>query len=101
VLVLAIVLVKLLADEAGFEFISLSSIYTSAVAGGIFVIGLIVAGTLSDYKEADKVPAEVSAALEAIYRDCAAIKETLTAFDLEILRQRLLAIVSAFRADLS
>jgi hypothetical protein len=99
--VLAIVLAKLLAHELGWEFISLSSIYTSAVAGGIFVIGLIVAGTLSDYKEADKVPAELSAALENIYRDCVATKETLPAFDLERLRERLLAIVSTFRADLS
>jgi hypothetical protein len=99
--VVAIVLAKLLVHELGWEFISLSSIYTSAVAGGIFVIGLIVAGTLSDYKEADKVPAEISAALENIYRDCVAIKETLAAFDLERLRERLLAIVSTFRADLS
>jgi hypothetical protein len=99
--VLAIVLAKLLVHELGWEFISLSSIYTSAVAGGIFVIGLIVAGTLSDYKESDRVPAELSAALENIYRDCVAIKETLPTFDLETLRERVLAIVSAFRADLS
>jgi hypothetical protein len=100
-LVLAIVLGKLLVHELGWEFIALSSIYTSAVAGGIFVIGLIVAGTLSDYKESDRVPAELSAALENIYRDCVAIKETLPKFDLETLRERVLGIVSAFRADLS
>jgi hypothetical protein len=99
--VLAIVLAKLLVHELSWEFISLSSIYTSVVAGGIFVIGLIVAGTLSDYKESDRVPAEISAALENIYRDCVAITETLPQFDLEALRERLLDIVSAFRADLS
>ena len=100
-LVAAIVLAKLLVHELSWEFISLSSIYTSAVAGGIFVIGLIVAGTLTDYKESDRMPAEISAALENIYRDCAAIKETLPEFDLETLRERLIRIVSAFRADLT
>ncbi len=96
-----IVLAKLLVREFSGEFIALSSIYTSVVGGGIFVIGLIVAGTLSDYKESDRVPAEISAALENIYRDCAAINETLPQFDLETLRERLLGIVYAFRADLS
>jgi len=99
--VVVIVLAKLLVREFSGEFIALSSIYTSVVGGGIFVIGLIVAGTLSDYKESDRVPAEISAALENIYRDCAAINETLPQFDLETLRERLLGIVYAFRADLS
>ena len=99
-LVAAIVLAKLVIHEFSWEFINLTSLYSSVVGGGIFVIGLIVAGTLSDYKESERVPAEISAALENIYQDCVAIKETLPKFDLETLRERVLEIVSAFRADL-
>jgi hypothetical protein len=50
-LVVAIVLAKLLVRELSWEFITLSSIYTSVVAGGIFVIGLIVAGTLGSARQ--------------------------------------------------
>jgi hypothetical protein len=99
-LVALIALAKLALHELSWEFINLTSLYSSIVGGGIFVIGLIVAGTLSDYKESERVPAEISAALENIYRDCAAIKQTLPQFDLETLRERLLEIVAAFRVDL-
>lgn len=55
-IVLGIIALKLVLEAVSAEFITLSPLYTSVVAGGIFVIGLIVAGTLADYKEAEKMP---------------------------------------------
>lgn len=100
ILVAGIVAVKILVDALDGEFIELSPLYTSIVAGGIFVVGLIVAGTLADYKEAEKMPAEIVAALENILEDCSSIKQTKDAFDLLTLKRRLVAVVATFRDDL-
>jgi hypothetical protein len=100
-LVVALVLVKIALVAFDLEFINLSPLYTSIVAGGIFVIGLIVAGTLADYKEAEKVPAEMAAALEAILEDGRSIKETTPEFDLDRLKKVLVRVVDTFRDDLA
>jgi hypothetical protein len=99
--VLALILIKLLLEALSLEFIDLSPLYTSIVAGGIFVIGLIVAGTLPDYKESEKMPAEITAALENIHEDCRSIRETIPRFDLDRLRKSLSGIVAALREDLA
>ena len=100
-IVLGLVLVKLVLEALSLEFIDLSPLYTSIVAGGIFVIGLIVAGTLADYKESEKMPAEIAAALENIREDCQSIHQTKQEFDLPRLRKSLAAVVAALRADLA
>src|SRR5260370_41572614 len=61
--VAAIVLAKLIVHALSWEFITLSPLYTSIVAGGIFVIGLIVAGTVLDDIESEKMPPGNGAAL--------------------------------------
>lgn len=44
-------------------------LFPSILAGAIFVVGLVLAGTLSDYKESERFPAEVVSALESLYHD--------------------------------
>ena len=95
-----IVLLKLVIEAIELDFIALSPLYTSVVAGGIFVIGLLVAGTLADYKEAERTPAEIAAALENIHEDGVGIKEIRGSFDLERLRRHLAGVVAALREDL-
>jgi hypothetical protein len=101
VIVLGIVVVKLLVAGFGLEFISLSPLFTSVLAGGVFVLGLIVAGTLADYKEAERVPAEITAALTNIHDDCAAFKTAFPDFDLERLEDTEVHIVASFLDDLA
>lgn len=36
------------------------------ITGGIFLIGFMLAGTISDYKESEKIPAELACAIETI-----------------------------------
>lgn len=100
-LVVALVVLKVGLAAFDLEFINLSPLYTSIVAGGIFVIGLIVAGTLADYKEAEKVPADMASALEAILEDGRSIRETSPEFDLERLKKSLVRVVDTFRSDLA
>lgn len=44
------------------EFSDISAIFT----GAFFVMGLLLAGTLSDFKESEKIPGEIACNLEAI-----------------------------------
>jgi hypothetical protein len=100
-IVAGVLLLKLLAERFDLEVLELSPLYSSIVTGGIFVIGLIIAGTLTDYKESEKMPAEISAALENILQDCRSMAQNAETFDEGRLRSALLAIVAAFRQDLS
>lgn len=101
VIVLGIVVIKLLVAGFELEFISLSPLFTSVLAGGVFVLGLIVAGTLADYKEAERVPAEITAALTNIHDDCAAFKQAFPDFDLKRLEDTEVHIVASFLDDLA
>ena len=99
-MVLGIIAVKLVIAAFSLEFISISPLFTSVLAGGVFVLGLIVAGTLADYKEAERVPAEITAALTNIHDDCASFKEAFPDLDLARLEGSLVRIIEAFREDL-
>jgi hypothetical protein len=98
--VLGIIAAKLAISALSLEFISISPLFTSVLAGGVFVLGLIVAGTLADYKEAERVPAELTAALTNIHDDGAAFKQAFPDLHLERLKDTLVRIVAAFLTDL-
>ncbi|HUR31380.1 MAG TPA: hypothetical protein VMZ69_08095, partial [Saprospiraceae bacterium] len=36
------------------------------ITGGVFLIGFMLAGTIADYKESEKIPAELACAIETI-----------------------------------
>jgi hypothetical protein len=57
---------KTVVTELDSETIELNPLYTGLVAGNIFLLGFLLAGTLSDYKEAEKLPVELAASLESI-----------------------------------
>ena len=99
--VLGIIAAKLVISGFSLEFISVNPLFTSVVGGGVFVLGLIVAGTLADYKEAERVPAEMTAALTNIRDDGAAFKQAFPDLDLDRLEDALVRIVAAFREDLA
>jgi branched-subunit amino acid transport protein AzlD len=64
--VAAIVLLKFGAHYLGFEFLTMSSLFTAIVSANIFLIGFLLSGTLSDYKESEKLPGDLSASLETM-----------------------------------
>jgi len=61
-LVIKLVLGHVFHFQGLLEFSDISLVLT----GGTFLIGFMLAGTLADYKEAEKLPAEVACELEAI-----------------------------------
>ena len=66
--------VRLGVDQADWEFVTAGPLLTTVVTGGLFVAALVVAGTLTDYKESERVPAEIVGALSSIVTDARAWK---------------------------
>ena len=83
----AIVVARALLFAAGVDGMTLSPLTSSIVAGGVFVMGLVVAGTLSDYKDADRAPSEMATELYSILRDCESMERTWGLPDMAVLRR--------------
>lgn len=99
-IIIILVAIKLVISHYDFEFVTVTPLYTSIVAGGIFLFSLILAGTLADYKESEKIPAEIAAACENIYHEGLAIKSTANTFALASLRSTLMEIITGFKQDI-
>jgi hypothetical protein len=87
--------------RAGVTGLSPSPLASSIVAGGVFVMGLVVAGTLSDYRDAERAPTDLAAGLYSILRECESMNQVWHKPDMVGLRQRLIAVVTTLRADIS
>jgi hypothetical protein len=74
--VAAIVGLKIAADYYRWEVMELNALFTSLVAGTIFLIGFLVQGVLSDYKESEKIPSDLAGTLKAMHDDTATIYGT-------------------------
>jgi hypothetical protein len=84
-LVIATAILKFIAHKFGFEIMELNALFTSLVAGTIFLIGFLISGVLSDYKESEKLPSEIAASVKTIMDDAYTIykiKNSDTAFEL-------------------
>ena len=57
-------------DAVGWDTAPLSPLYTGLVAGTIFLLGFLLAGTLGDYKESEKLPGDLAASMESIADEC-------------------------------
>jgi hypothetical protein len=70
---IGIVLLKLLFHRLGWEIISLNPLFTSLVAGTTFLIGFLITGVISDYKESEKLPTEIAASIEVLHDETSII----------------------------
>jgi len=66
-ILLGILILKLLFHKFGLEFISLNALFTSLIAATTFLIGFLITGVISDYKESEKIPGDMAAGLESLY----------------------------------
>ena len=66
-ILIGIFILKLLFHKFGFEFISLNALFTSLIASTTFLIGFLITGVISDYKESEKIPGDMAAGLESLY----------------------------------
>ena len=75
-MIILIAILKFLSHEFGLELMELNALFTSLVAGTIFLIGFLISGVLSDYKESEKIPSELSASMKTLFDDTYTIYKT-------------------------
>jgi hypothetical protein len=73
-LVLALVGAKLLAHALGWEIISVNPLFSGIVAANVFLMGFLLSGVLTDYKESERLPGEMAACLETLLQEVRGIK---------------------------
>jgi hypothetical protein len=97
-IVLALLAAKLFLEFVlGFEGLIDFSDVGIILTAGVFLIGFLLAGTMADYKEAEKLPADLSCTLEAIEEIFVLAATDRPALDLTALRRELLALTDAIR----
>jgi hypothetical protein len=68
--VLVLCLAKVAIDLTNAHFIELSTLIGSMVAAAVFLLGFLLAGTLADYKESERLPGELASSLETLSDEC-------------------------------
>jgi hypothetical protein len=101
VIVAVLLVIRAVLWSFGFVGISTSPITSSIVATGVFVMGLVVAGTLSDYRDAERAPTDLASGLYAILREAESFEKVWGKPDLRALRNRLIAVVTTLRSDIN
>jgi hypothetical protein len=69
IIILPLIGLKAIFHFFNLEIIAVGPVITALVAGVFFVIAIILSGVLSDYKESEKIPGELAASIEALYKD--------------------------------
>lgn len=69
--VVIIIVAKLLAHLWGAEVLSLNNLFSGIIAGNVFLMGFLLSGVLSDFKEAERIPGEMANALALLHEECA------------------------------
>lgn len=69
-LVVLALLAKVGADLLGWDTVDLNPLYSGLVAATVFLIGFLLAGTLTDYKESERLPGELAGRTETIGDEC-------------------------------
>jgi hypothetical protein len=72
-IVVLILAAKGVARFLSWEVISLNALFTGVIAANVFLMGFLLSGVLSDYKESERWPGELSACLENMAQEVAGI----------------------------
>jgi hypothetical protein len=101
VIVVILVVVRVLLWAVGVTGMSTTPLISSVISGGIFVMGLVLAGTLVDYRDAERAPTDVAASLYALLRETEAMHRIWGKPDMAAARARMIAVVTSLRADIT
>jgi hypothetical protein len=100
-IVAVLVLIRAVLWSVGVSGMSVSPLASSIIGGGIFVMGLVIAGTLADYRDAERAPTDVAASLYALLREAESMYRIWGKPNLDALRERLIAVVMSLRSDIN
>src|SRR4029077_19986673 len=98
--VIVLTLLKTAIHALHLEFLMLNFLFPSIIAGVIFIIGFLLSSILADYKESERLPADIRVALEAIHDDVRFFAEKAPEIDIGKLRSILVSIVTSLQEAL-
>jgi hypothetical protein len=78
-IVCAVIAVKLVAHQLGWEILALNPLLSGIIAANVFLMGFLISGVLSDYKESEKLPCELAASIETIVDEASIIYKSKNA----------------------
>jgi predicted membrane chloride channel (bestrophin family) len=73
-IVAVVVGAKLLVHFIGWEIISINPLFSGIVAANVFLMGFLLSGVLSDFKESERLPGELSACIENLAQEVCGIR---------------------------
>ena len=97
-----LLIVRLIIGFFGLDTFSVTNLVTAFVGGAIFTIAIILTGTLTDYKESEKIPGELATSISALYADCDLARKTYSVIAEEMkghVRELLAAINTNFKRN--
>jgi predicted membrane chloride channel (bestrophin family) len=71
-----VIALKLVAHSLGWEILSLNPLFSGIIAANVFLMGFLLSGVLSDYKESERIPGELACSLEAIADEARTLHRT-------------------------
>lgn len=69
IFVALIIGIKFIAHIFGFEFLTINNLFSGIIAANVFLMGFLLSGVLSDYKESEKIPGELASSINNIYSE--------------------------------
>lgn len=101
VIVVILIGARALLWAIGVTGMSTTPLISSVISGGMFVMGLVVAGTLVDYRDAERAPTDLAASLYTLLRETEAMNRIWHKPNIAAARARLIAVVTSLRADVT
>ncbi len=68
-LVALVIGLKTLAWVWNWQILDLNPLFTGLIAAAIFLLGFLISGILSDYKESEKLPGELALSIETLFHE--------------------------------
>ena len=96
-IVAVIVAARVLIQALDLDVIAVGTMVSALVTGAVFTVAIIFAGTLTDYKESERIPGELTTAIFSLYKDAklASMGHDNKATDLQLHIKELLRTINS------
>jgi len=92
---------KVVVHHFGWEMIpkEMTSFFPSILTGIIFILGFLLAGVVTDYKESEKIPNEIAASLFALWQEADYLKTVSNSLTSEVLMDKIKRFIPTLKHD--
>lgn len=99
--VIIVGLFKVAVHQFGWEMIpkEMTSFFPSILTGIIFILGFLLAGVVTDYKESEKIPNEIAASLYALWQEADYLRTVSHSLTAELLMVKIKRFVPMLKND--